>query len=88
MNLLTRKDIAHVMECVLSDFTVRKAIKYIKPGFVLKATRQFKPRRNATSHTVIVTFGNPNFRERQFVKACLKAGEPFPVKKIQLKFYR
>lgn len=35
---------------------------------------------------VTLTIGKPNYKERNFVKQCKKAGEPFPIKKIQLKF--
>ncbi len=35
--------------------------------------------------TVVVTFGAPNYSALRFIKQCKKAGEPFPVKKIQLK---
>ena len=33
-----------------------------------------------------LTCGKPNFAERAFVKKAVKAGEPFPVRKVQLKF--
>jgi len=36
--------------------------------------------------TIVVTFGAPNYDAREFIKKCRKAGEPFPVNKIQLKF--
>lgn len=32
-----------------------------------------------------VTVGKPNYTQRNFIKACRKAGEPFPVRKVQLK---
>jgi hypothetical protein len=35
----------------------------------------------------VFTIGKPNYEEREFIKKCKKAGEPFPVKKIQVKFY-
>lgn len=34
----------------------------------------------------VLTIGRPNYLERDFIKKCKKAGEPFPVKKVQLKF--
>jgi hypothetical protein len=34
---------------------------------------------------VTPTIGIPNYL-REFIRKCKKAGEPFPVKKIQLKF--
>ena len=35
---------------------------------------------------MLLTFGKPNFVERRFIQKCIKAGEPFPAKKIQLQF--
>jgi hypothetical protein len=63
----------------------KKATKYISPGEVVKATYQGKRRKNSRTHTVVVTVGAPNYLERVFIKKAQKAGEPFPVKKIQLK---
>jgi len=34
---------------------------------------------------MVVTYGAPNYIEAKFVKVCKKAGEPFPVKKIQFR---
>lgn len=64
-----------------------KATKYLSEKEVIRAVRtrfgnKFNPRRIE----VTVSRCKPNFLERQFIVACKKAGEPFPVKKIQLKF--
>lgn len=61
-------------------------VKYIGPKVVLKATQRKYKRGGYQRHRaeILVTFGPPNHRERAFIKACLKAKEPFPVKKIQL----
>ena len=70
----------------LQDPTVRKATCYLGPKETLKVTRQsLLLRRKAMQETYIVTYGRPNYEERQFIKNCLAAGEPFPVKKVQLK---
>lgn len=37
---------------------------------------------------VVVTIGEPNADAREFIKRAKRAEEPFPVKKIQLKFLR
>lgn len=31
-----------------------------------------------------LTIGKPNYAEREFIKDCKKAGEPFPVERVQL----
>jgi hypothetical protein len=72
-----------VMDLVLFS-GMKHAVKFIQPDHVLKATRRGKDNR-ANHIEILVTVGKPNFRERAFIKACKKAGEPFPIKKIQVK---
>lgn len=80
--------ITNVVEAVLRTDAVR-ATKYLAHNQVVRATkrtfRNFErgPRENVE---VLLTLGRPNYVEREFIKACKKAGEPFPVKKVQLKF--
>lgn len=66
---------------------VRQATMYLSPKEIVRATkRTFRgkiPRRGNVE--VILTFGKPNYREREFIKACVKAGEPFSVKKVQVR---
>lgn len=66
---------------------VKSAVKYIGEKEVVKATRRFKPDELNEREEIVLTIGKPNYAERKFVKLCKKAGEPFPVKKVQLKFY-
>ena len=94
MDKISPKDFAKVnrqihkaLDHLLRFSNVRKATVYVSPKFVAKATRQSKPRANARSETYLVTVGGPAYPERRFVKKCLKAGEPFPLKKVQLKLY-
>lgn len=69
-----------------------RATKYLDENLVVRATRQMHGVKAGTGRKVsardaragfIITVGAPNYRERLFIKACRKAGEPFPVKKIQ-----
>ena len=76
------------MDALLLDGGVRQAVAYVAPDFVVKATRQRKPDRRTRSETILLTIGRPAYLERRFIRACLKAGEPFPVKKVQIKFYK
>lgn len=68
----------------------RRAAKYISPGMVVRASRKVfrgKIEPDSWNHVeVILTIGRPNHRQRQFIKLCQKAGEEFPVKKIQLQY--
>jgi hypothetical protein len=82
---------AEVADCILSSGSgVYKATKYISDKLTIKATR--KRYKGKFLHNKVVdlvfTMGIPNYEERQFIKLCKKAGESFPVKKIQLKFAR
>lgn len=72
-----------VILAVLSRRENRRATKFIATNHVIKATRQS---RTISRHgeTLLVTFGRPNFRERRFIRQCVNAGEPFPIKKVQI----
>lgn len=87
------KHVSLVVEALLSN-NARSATKYLDKNYVVRATRPMSKRRKrpldrvtSRSLTVLVTLGRPNYRERLFVKSCQKAGEPFPVRKIQLRSY-
>jgi hypothetical protein len=73
----------------LDAANARSATAYISPRRILRATRRLYggriDRRRATDE-ILITIGRPNYAERQFIKVLKKAGEPFPVKKVQLKF--
>ena len=76
-----------VCELLATDAVL--ATKYLGEYETVKAKRVcYHGRINHRSKriTVVVSLGEPNYLERQFIKKCQKAGEPFPVKKIQLKF--
>ena len=65
----------------------RKAVKYLSPSLVVTAAGRHRPDRRARTTEVFVTIGAPNFAARRFIKAAQKAGEPFPIKKVQLRFW-
>ena len=80
--------IAGAAEAVVSSLIVtrmRKATKFIGPNLVIKLTRQRVPSKRNRGETFVLTIGKPNFDERKFLKDCKKAGEPVPVKKVQLR---
>lgn len=77
-------------ECILEGGAY-KATKYLSEKLTVKATRKrykaYKAGwRKGDNVDIIFTVGRPNYEEREFIKQCKKAGEPFPVKKIQLRF--
>jgi len=83
------KVFSELAECILAHGAY-KATKYISESETLKATRKrFKGKiYKGFAVEIIFTLGKPNYEERDFIKACKKAGEPFPIKKIQLKFVK
>lgn len=84
---LTRSSIAKVSNCLL-ETGAKKATLFLAKDFVVKATMGLRPRKNCRSHSFLITFGKPNYAERLFVAACIKAKEPIPVRKVQLKFFK
>lgn len=81
-----------VIDPIVSGFLGAKVVKatyYIKPNFIVRATRKLYSKRIQGNHNIEITLtvGKPNCRERDFIKDCKKAQEPFPVKKIQCKLY-
>ncbi len=85
-----------VLGRVIDTLLGQKALKatyYISPNLIVRAVRKTYKNGTAKRHIlrsanteVMLTIGKPNYREREFIKDCQKAGESFPVKKIQLKF--
>lgn len=64
---------------------IQTATKYIDPKQIARATYMRKPDGRSRYQNLIVSYGAPNYRERQFIKLCKRSGEPFPVRKVQLK---
>lgn len=70
----------------LVDTGAWKATYFQSPKEIIRMTvigKRFKSRGNNDLH---VTVGRPNYAERQYVKVLKKAKEPFPVKKLWLKY--
>lgn len=79
-----------VILALITNNAVR-ATEYVNPKLICRATRKLYGKRMPdVRHNIEITLtvGKPNYMERDFIKKCLKAGEPFPVKKIQLKLYK
>jgi len=64
----------------------KRATKYLSPRQIVRATLVGKRDKRSASLTIVFTIGRPNYSEREFIKAAKRAGEPFPIKDIQLKF--
>ena len=76
------------LTCLVIDGTqIVRAVKYLNPNQVIRVTRRrygWKIVQAGLRAEVLVSHCRPNYRERQYIKVLKKAGEPFPVKKIQL----
>jgi len=83
------KCFSDLAKCILV-YGAYKATKYLGDTTTVKATRKRYKGKIYKGHAVEIMFtvGKPNYEEREFIKKCKKAGEPFPIKKIQLKFVK
>lgn len=71
----------------LAASDAKTAIKIIDEKTIVKATWRNKPKSRNRREEMVVTFGEPDYRTADFIKRRKKAGEPFPVKKIQFRAY-
>lgn len=69
---------AHVATVYLSDTLTVRATRVLFKGKI--------PKGRLTRYDITLTIGRPNFQARAFIKKAKRAGEPFPIKKAQLKF--
>lgn len=76
-----------VLADMILDGEAIRATKYFSDKMVVSATRQRFGGKVLHGKNAVIIFkvGKPNFKEREFIKLCKKAGEPFPIKKIQIK---
>lgn len=64
----------------------KQATAYRSPTEVVNATFFGKRLARARGATITVTIGKPDYRQREFIRQCKRAGEPFPVRKLQVRF--
>lgn len=83
---ITRTSIARAVETLLES-EAKRATVYLDAKTVVSAARRHRPHKQARTTEILLKLGQPNYAEREFIAACKKAGEPLPVKKVQLKFW-
>lgn len=84
-------DAAHKAIGTLLNNGAKTSTVYVSEKLVVRATRRTYRRNYRGRNKPIelsVTIGRPNYSARQFIKLAKRAGEPFPVKKVQLTFQR
>jgi hypothetical protein len=80
--------ILRVVSAVAGDCRIKSASCYEDPNLVVTATRRGKADKRQRHLEMVLTIGKPNYRGRAFVKECQMAGEPFPVKKAQVRWMK
>ncbi len=75
--------VSQTVEALIRSGSYR-AVKYLDPHTVVSVCRRGKHSKRDTRSDFILKIGVPNYLERKFVKLCKAAGEPFPVRKVQL----
>lgn len=66
-----------------------RATKYISEKLIVRAVRRTYHRKIVKGNIeILLTIGRPNWKEREFIKLAKKAGEPFPIKKVQVKWLK
>ena len=72
----------------LIKLEAKRAMKYLSDKSVVTAMRRTYKGKilKKDNIDIVLKIGKPNYAEREFIKLCKKAKEPFPVKRIQLKY--
>jgi len=76
-----------MINVMLGDSTIHTTTLFVEPKWIVRVTRQGKPDRRDRRATFLVTEGVPNCDAQKFIKQAQRAGEPFPIKKLQYRFY-
>jgi hypothetical protein len=79
-------NISEMAATLLHDKQMRSVTKYVSPKEIVRLTKR-RFRNGKIDITYLLTIGKPNYVEREHIQSLLKAKEPFPVKKLRLKFY-
>ena len=84
---IPRKIFSELAEVLLTTMAY-KVTKFYSEKDIARASRRLYQGRisNRGNLEILFTIGRPNFEEREFIKKCKKVKEPFPIKKIQIKY--
>ena len=70
---------------VLVGQRAKRATKFLSHHLTVKATHRGKWDARDGRNEILLTWGKPNWKEQRFLTKIQRAGEPLPVKKIQIK---
>jgi hypothetical protein len=84
----TYKIVGEVIKTLVAN-NMKKATKFVSPKEVVRAVRKTYGNKIDSRQKIelVVTIGKPNYVERTFIRTAQYAGEPFPIRKIQLKAF-
>lgn len=69
----------------LQQTNAHTATVYLSERRTVKATRiRYRGRPDRHTFEARLTSGRPNHRARQFIRLAQRAGEPFPIRRVQL----
>lgn len=92
MQKTIEKAIVEVFRAFYEHPKAYRVTKYISEKLTVKVSLpRYKANKNKPAPKTYgkfqgtIVIGRPNYEQRQFIKLCKKAGEKFPVKKVQLK---
>lgn len=85
MDTTELKAVSDVVNSLMAIPNLKHATKYLSPKRTIRGTLIGRMRKNQRRITLALSIGSPNYKERKFIKDCVKAEEPFPVRKVQLK---
>lgn len=81
------KAVSKAVGVLLSD-TVHTATVYLSDTLTVRATRRLIngeiPRGRISRRDISLTIGRPNYKAREFIRKAIQAGEPFPIRQVQL----
>lgn len=81
------RTVSRVVQTLLNQ-EAKKVTAFVSPTLTVKASRILYDnkidRRNKRAE-IVLTLGVPNYAERKFIKLCQRAGERFPVRKLQVR---
>jgi hypothetical protein len=85
---ISRSAVSQVVVSMLECPKLKRASNYVSPDLVINGCRMHPATKRSRSTTIVLSIGKPNYSNREFIKLCKKAGEPFPAKKMQLRWYK
>lgn len=74
-----KNPVQKMLELLEQNPQLRQVRYYRSPKRVVKLTRRQKSRKTTE---YILTVGKPNYRDRQFIRLCIRARQPFPINRL------